>query len=220
MLKPSIPEAVATLPRYVLDSEGNRVFIEVEATPIRLRGAASVVLGEFTVDLRNLTNSRGTIRVDMMSLNMHSFGLRPKDQAQTSQVRKWLGLSDEVPLGERESARFAAFAIRSIDQASATNVQKIAPTNDEGDDIRVVTLVAHGEFLLHQRRVNKDIPLEITFRYHTCAAVDAMPYAIDIEGREPFQVNLPEHGLTGAEGDSTSAEVSLSLHASPYPVLP
>ena len=80
----------------------------------------------------------------------------------------------------RERNRWVHFAIRSIDGLSATDLSKVAPTKVGGDDVRTVTLVAHGDIELHSlpSKTQKD-----------AAARGASPRSRGLAGRHEADVD-------------------------------
>jgi hypothetical protein len=103
------------------------------------------------------------------------------------------------------------FAIQTIDGASAKDVSKVAPVKEGADDVRTVTLTAHGDFLIHGRKVKKDVPLEAKFHYAAGAAPDAQPTRIDVRTTSPMKVLLAEHDIKPRDNFGKLAQKSLGL---------
>jgi hypothetical protein len=88
--------------------------------------------------------------------------------------------------------RWAEFAVRSVDGASASDLSSVPATRDGGDDVRTVTMTVHGDVLIHGHRVQKDDVVEAAFRYPSGAASDSQPTRVDIKSKEPMHVVLKE----------------------------
>jgi hypothetical protein len=190
------------------------------------------VKGQVHVDLANLANTRGDIFVDLDTFATHSFGT-DDDKAQTNHAHTWLQIDDMMKdTAMRERNRWVHFAIRSIDGLSATDVSKVAPTKGATDDVRVVTLTAHGDLELHAlpAKTLKDVPLEVTFHYPSGAAADSKPSRVDIKSKSPFVITLADHDVKPRDGEGILAQkafgllgtkvadvanVSIDLHAKP-----
>src|SRR5438128_2685744 len=72
----------------------------------------------------------------------------------------------------KEQNRYAVYAIRSIENASATDVTKIAPTKDGTDEVRSLSMTTKGELLIHGHKVDRDAEVDVAFRYDPGAAPD------------------------------------------------
>jgi hypothetical protein len=106
--------------------------------------------------------------------------------------------------------RYAVYAIRSIENASATDVRTVAPVKDGADEVRPVTLTTKGELLVHGHKVMRDADVEVRFRYPTGAPADK-PSALSIVTKKPFRVVLAEHEVQPRDGFGKLAKGSFSL---------
>src|SRR5580698_4495520 len=88
--------------------------------------------------------------------------------------------------------RWADFAIRGIDGASATDLTKVEPIKDGTGEVRSVAMTVHGDVLIHGHRVQKDGLVDVAFRYPSGAAAESRPSKIDIKSKEPMHVVLKE----------------------------
>ncbi len=88
--------------------------------------------------------------------------------------------------------RWATLAVRSIDGLSATDLTKVAPTKDGGDDVRTVTMTIHGDMLVHGHQIQKDAPVEVAFHSPAGSPADAMPVRLTIKSRQPLRIVLKE----------------------------
>lgn len=214
-LSPSVAAPSAKVVKVTIDPKG-KTSIDMEAPKEHIKAATEVAGGTVEVDLMNLANTRGEVKVDLSSLKTSTFNDSSKDAAQTGHALTWLEVADgadgKLPEEVKTQNRFAVFAIRSIDSLSATDVSKIAPTKSaNGDDVRVVTATAHGDFLLHGHKVDKAIPLEITFRHPAGAPAGSNPTQIDISTKSPFRVTLAEHDVKPRDSFGKIAKGAFNL---------
>lgn len=155
-----------------------------------IMGDTTAAAGTLDVVAADLTQSRGTIRVDLATFSTKTFDDADKNATQTEHARTWL---EAVVEGKPNDAmRWATFAIRSVDGASATDLSKVAPTKDGTDDVRTVTMTVHGDMLIHGHQIQKDAPVEVAFRFPAGAAADAAPTRVTIKTKQPVHVVLKE----------------------------
>ena len=218
----------ARVVKYTIDSKG-KTAIDMPAPKERIRAFTEVAGGNLDVDLADLSNTRGSIKIDVAELTTKTFGTA-KDADQTKHARTWLEASDTVSAEEKEKNRWVVFAIRSIDGVSAKDLAKVAAVKEGADDVRSITLTAHGDFLLHQRKADKVATLEVRLHYPSGAnPAEAKPTSIEIKSKDPLRVTLAEHdvkprdplgklakditGLVGKVADV--ADVTIDLKATP-----
>jgi hypothetical protein len=230
-LAPSTPTPTAKSVKFAIDRQG-KTAIGITAPEEEIKAATDASSGNLDVDLHDLAQTRGEIKIDLKTLSTHTFH-DDRDSSQTNHARTWLEVNDVSPAETREKYRWVVFAIRSIDALSASDASKVAatPAKDGGDDVRTVTLTAHGDFLLHGREVKgKMCTLEVKFHYPAGAAPDSTPTGIDIHSKTPLRVQLAEHDvkprdsvgklaqeafkLLGTKVGET-ADVTVDLHATP-----
>jgi hypothetical protein len=209
--------------------------IDMPAPIEHIKADTSAAAGTLEVDLMNLANSRGEVKIDLTALKMHTFDEPGKNEAEGRDALTWLEVTpmDAGPTAEQAAAnRWVLFAIRSIDGLSASDVTKVAPTAMGAEEVRDVTLTAHGELLLHGHKVPKDATLDVKFFYPAGAPATSKPLRLNIATKAPFHVQLDEHdvkprdasgklklaaiGLIGTKVANV-ADVSFDLHATPAP---
>jgi hypothetical protein len=173
---------------YVIDPKST-THVDMPGVKEHIKGDTTAATGTLDVSSKDLTQSRGNIRIDLATFATHTFG-NDDDATQTKHALTWL----EVMVGDKTSddMRWADFAIRSVDGASATDLSAVAPTRDGGDDVRTVTMTVHGDVLIHGHRVQKDNVVEAAFRYPAGAAPDARPTRIEMKSKEPMHLVLKE----------------------------
>jgi hypothetical protein len=236
-LAPSVAEGAAGVKtiKFTIDP-ASASSIDMPAPIEHIKAETTAAAGSLDVDLMNLANSRGEVKIDLGTLKMHTFGDdSARNDAEGRDAKTWLEINamDAGPSADQAAAnRWVVFAIRSIDGLSAPDVTKVAATKDGADDVREVTLTAHGDFLLHGRKVSKDANLVARFHYPSGAAPTSKPTRLDIATKVPVHVSLEEHdvrprdsagalklaaaGLLGTKVAKV-ADIVLDLHATPAP---
>jgi len=196
--------------KYAIDPKG-KTTIDMPAPKEHIKAETTASGGSLDVDLMNLANTRGEVKIDMSTITTHTFDDPKQDGTQTEHARNWLEVGTLVTPEEREKNRWALYAIRSIDGLSAADVTKIAPTKDGEGDVRTVTLTAHGEFLLHGRKVDKEAPLEVALHYPSGAAATSTPSSVVVKTKAPFHITLAEHDVKPRDNFGKLAQGSLSI---------
>jgi len=165
-------------------------------THVDMPGVTEHIVGDTaaadgTLDIvpADLSQSRGTLKVDLATFTTHTFG-NSHDADQTEHARTWL---EAVVDGKtNETMRWATFAIRSIDGLSATDLTKVTPTKDGGDDVRTVSMTVHGDMLVHGHQIQKDAPVDVAFHSAAGSPADAAPTRVTIKSRQPLRIVLKE----------------------------
>jgi hypothetical protein len=173
---------------YVVDPKST-THVDMPGVKEDIKADTAAATGTLDVTGRDLPQSRGLVRIDLSTFATRTFG-SDKDATQTKHALTWL----EVTVGDKtsEEMRWADFAIRGIDEASASDLTKVEPTKDGGDDVRTVSMTVHGDVLIHGHRIQKDTLVDVAFRYPSGAAADARPARIEIKSKEPMHVVLKE----------------------------
>lgn len=224
------PPPTAMVTKYTVDAAG-KTSIDMPAPKEHIKADTTAAAGDLKIDLMNLANSRGEVKVDLTTLKTHTFG-DDKDAKQTEHALNWLEVGTLVTPDVKEKNRWVVFAIESVDGLSATDLTKVAPDKGAGGDVRTVSMTVHGDFLLHEHKVKKDAAVEVKFHYPAGAAADAKPTSLDITSKTPLHVALADHdvkprdnfgklaqgafGLLGTKVAET-ADISLDLHANVAP---
>ncbi len=228
-LAPSVSAPSAKVAKFTIDPKG-KTSISMPAPKEHIKAGTEASAGSVDVDLVNLANTRGEVKIDLTTLATRTFG-NEDDASQTKHALNWLEVGDVATPDVKEANRWIVFAIRSIDNASATDVSKVAPVSEGGEDVRVVTLTAKGDLLLHGHKVeNREAKLEARLHYPAGAAANSTPSLIELKSKEPLRVTLAEHDVKPrdtfgklASGTLTllgtkvanTADVSIDLRAKP-----
>jgi hypothetical protein len=148
--------------------------------------------GNLFVDLTDLTKTTGNVAVDLSTLNLvqrtradekSEYGEETRKEKQNLHAREWLQIDEKVAEVDRDKNKRIEFRITSIKEASKKDLSK------ETGDV-TVTLVAEGDFLLHQRVSKKSVELEATITVEK-----GQPKAVKLKTKKPFPVSLPEHDV-------------------------
>jgi hypothetical protein len=173
---------------FTVDPKGT-THVDMPGLKEHIKGDTSAADGTLDVVAADLSQSRGTIKADLSTFTTHTFG-DDHDASQTEHARTWL----EAVVGGKtnEPMRWATFAIRSIDGLSATDLAKVAPTKDGGDDVRTVSMTVHGDMLVHGHQVQKDAAVDVAFHYPAGSPADAVPTRVTVKSKQPLRIVLKE----------------------------
>lgn len=213
-LAPSVAPKAARSYTLSLDPKG-KASIDMEAPKEHIKGQTSIVEGRVDVDPSNLSATRGEVKVDLTSLVLSTFGDASKDGTQTAHAKTWLEVADaeNAKLADDVKAknRMAVFAIRSVDGLAENDLSKVAPVSAAGEDARTVDLVAHGELLVHGRKVPKDAALRVRFVHPAGRVATERPTLVTVATREPFKVTLAEHEVAPRDDVGQIAKKAFSI---------
>jgi hypothetical protein len=208
----SLPPS-ASVKRFVVDP-ASKTSIEMEAPKEKIKATTSGAAGTFDVDLADLAKSRGEVKIDLTTLTTNTFPEADKNASQTTHARTWLEVADgesgKLDDKTKETNRYAVYAIRSIETASASDVTKVAPTKDGADEVRTVSLTTKGELLVHGHKAEREANLEVAFRYDVGAPADK-PKAVAITTKKPLVVVLADHDVKPRDGFGKLAKSSFHL---------
>ncbi len=209
-LAPSMAAPTVKVAKFVIDPKG-KTAIDMPAPKEHIKAITEAAGGSVDVDLMNVTNTRGEVKIDMTTLSTHTFG-NDDDASQTKHALNWLEVGEVATPEMKEANRWAVYAIRSVDNASATDVTKVTPVKDGADDVRVITLTAKGDFLLHGHKVeNREAKLEARLHYPAGAAADSKPTSIELKSKEPLRITLAEHDVKPRDTFGKLAKGSLGI---------
>lgn len=209
-LAPSSPEPHGPITAFVVDASG-KTTIDMPGLKEDIKADTTAATGSLAVDTANLANSRGEVKIDLSTLATHTFDDAEKNASQTRHARTWL---EAVVDGKASEAhRWAVFAVRAVDDLSAMDLSTVARSRDGKDEVRVVTATVHGEVLVHGHKVNRDVPVVLTFRYPPEAAPSsgASPVALRIQTRQPMRLVLKEHEIVPRDPIGTALQWTATL---------
>lgn len=212
-LAPVTPPPSAKTMTFAID-RASKTTLELDAPKENIKAATSAAEGSLDIDLTDVASSRGEVKVDLSTLKTSTFGDASKDAAQTTHAKTWLEVADgesgKLDDATKAANRWAVYAIRSVQNPSATDVTKVAPTQEGGEDVRTVTMTTKGEILIHGHKVDRDADLEVKFHYPTGG--DPMkPTSIGVKTRKPFRIVLAEHDVKPRDGFGKLAKGSFNL---------
>ncbi len=188
--------------------------IDMPAPKEHIKAYTDAAAGNLDVDVMNLANSRGEVKMDLSTITMNHFEDQKDNEAQTKHARCWLEVSDcedqKLDDAVKTANKYAVFAIRSIDNLSATDLTKVPATKDGDDDVRAVKMTAHGEVLIHGHKVDKDADLEAAFHYAPGQPADK-PKLVTLKSVKPFRLTLAEHDVKPRDNFGKIAKASFHL---------
>jgi hypothetical protein len=225
---PKAPE----VQHFAIDPATSKLGFDMEAPIEKIRGKvpASAMSGEVWIDPSDLGKSRGLVHLSLKELELFQrtvpeggkeFGEEIKNDTQNEHARAWLEISPDTPPDVLAKNELVEFSLQKLTDLSATDLTKM--TGPE----RKVTFTATGEFLLHQRKAEKSVKLEATFKY----AGDKLS-EVHVKSVEPLSIGLDEYDVHPRTGFSKLAaktleqlspkvakfaEVSLEFSAKPAP---
>ena len=155
-LAPSTAAPSVKSVKFSVDAKG-KTSIDMPAPKERIKAETDAAGGTLDVDMTNLANTRGDVKIDIVNLSTHTFG-NSDDADQTKHARTWLEVSDTVTAEVKEQNRWVVYAIRSIAETSATEVAKVTPTKEGGDDVRTVTTTGRSPRSAPSSRARRSAP--------------------------------------------------------------
>jgi len=207
------PDAAAHLRAKYLVSERCEAKVELRAKEETPKGAFRVCRGELDVNLTELAASRGTLAIDVASIELRGAGDAGRNDEQSQEAQNWLDVGASRPEAERERLRWATFTITGIVEPSAPSAHAgrrekpepeaeepaAMPEDDAGavqqKERRAVTLGARGQLLLHRVRVDVEVPVRVVFHYPARASADSIPERVSLTTRRPVVVSLSAHDI-------------------------
>ena len=213
-LAPSTVAPSEKIVKLTVDSK-SRATLDMPAPKEDIKAFTDAATGSLDIDVTNLASSRGEVKMDLTTITMKHFDDPKDDEAQTKHARCWLEVTDcedgKLDDAVKTANKYAVYAIRSIDNASQTDLSKVAPTKDaSGDDVRTVTMTTHGELLIHGHKVDRDADVEAAFHYAPGGAADK-PKFVTIKTKKPLRVVLAEHDVKPRDKLGKIAKASFSL---------
>lgn len=212
-LAPSMSAPSSKLVKFTIDPK-SATSIEMPAPKEHIKASTNVASGTLDIDCMNLANTRGEVKADLTSLATTTFGDAEKDKKQSEHARTWLEVADgeegKLPDDVKLGNRFAVYAIRSLENLSATDLTKVAPTKDGADELRTVTATTKGELLIHGHKVDREADVEVVFRYAPGESADK-PKSIAIKSRKPLRATLAEHDVKPRDGLGKLAKGAFNL---------
>jgi hypothetical protein len=217
LANPALPEAgpKSAVQRYTVQARCE-LPVELKAREATPKGTFRVCRGELDVDLADLEHTRGSIGIDVASLEMESEVDGGRSDDYTNQAHNWLDVGSSRPEAERDRLRWVTFTLSALENPSRDSARagKQVPSetrsdapNDAGgeagtedtpreeeEELREVTFTARGTLVLHDVRVELSLPVRALFRFAKKAA-DSVPDRITLSARRPVRVSLDAHEI-------------------------
>jgi len=187
-LAASKTESSASTWHYAIDPKST-THVDMPGVKEHIKADTTAATGTLDVVAKDLTQTRGLVRIDLTTFATHTFG-NGDDATQTEHALTWLEV--EMAGKVHDDMRYADFAVRSVDGIATPDLSKIAPTKDGADDVRTVTATVHGDILVHGHKVQKDALVDIAFRYPSGGRPDDKPARITVRSKEPLRLVLKE----------------------------
>lgn len=197
-LAPSMAAESKTLAHLSIDPSGSATF-DMKAPLENIKGVVHGFGGELDVELADLAKSRGTIMIDVTTLETHTFGDDAKDGKQTEHAHTWMEVGPKTAEDKKAKFKTATFAIREVVNPSASNVMTMT------GDSRSVTMTVKGDFLLHGRSVSLALDLACAFQFEG----DKLK-SVACKSAKPATVNLKAHAIE-ARDDAGEAVIAKTL---------
>jgi hypothetical protein len=213
-LAPSTPPpSTSKTVKFTIDPKSS-TSIDMPAPKEHIKAGTEAAGGTLDVDVMNLANTRGEVKADLLTLSTKTFGDDAKDKTQTNHARTWLEVADgeegKLPDDVKSANRWAVYAIRSVDNLSASDLTKVTPSKDGADEVRTVTATTHGEFLIHGHKVDRDADVEVQFRYAPGSTPDK-PKSLTIKSKKPVRATLADHDVKPRDGFGKIAKGAFNL---------
>lgn len=205
------PPASAKVVAYDIDPK-SKTSIDMPGLKEDIKADTDGAAGKLDVDLTDVVNTRGEVKIDLTTLETHTFN-DDHDASQTHHAHNWLEVGDVASPETKKANQYAVFAIQSVTAPSAADVSKVKPTQENGEDIRTVTMTVHGDFLLHGHKTKMDVPIEARFHYPAGAAADSKPGRVDVKTTTPMKVTLKDYDVRPRDNFGKIAEWTTNLVA-------
>lgn len=212
-LAPSSAAPSGKAMKFTIDPKST-TSIDMPAPKEHIKAGTEAATGTLEIDVTNLAATRGDVKADLSTLSTKTFGDADKDKTQTGHARTWLEVADgeegKLPDDVKASNRYAIYAIRSVDNLSATDLTKVPATKDGDDEIRTVTATTKGELLIHGHKVDREADVEVQFHYAPGAPPDR-PKSVTIKSKKPLRATLAEHDVKPRDGFGKIAKGAFNL---------
>lgn len=183
-------DAALPLVRYAVGAD-SVVRFELPTPQGAVHGTLTNVSGELSLDLGDLSRSRGAVQAELGSLVVNG-PQASDDAALLERARAALELTDA-------GSSLSRFELSSLEDLSPTQLES-APESDAGATfVRRARATAVGTLLLHGFRVTRRAPLEAEFGFTTDRRV---PSTLVIRSRTPFVISLETHAIRALEPES------------------
>ena len=210
-LAPSVAPATSMIVHYAIDPKGHTA-IDMPGPKEHIKAETTVAGGTVDLDLMNLANTRGEVKVDLQSLATHTFDKEDDNKLQTEHAQTWLEAASKLPADQSMPNRFAVFAIRSIENPSVTDATKAPFTpGKDGKQEKKISATVKGEFLVHGHKVDKSADVDVTLIYPAGAKLDDKPAQIAIQTKTPMVVTLDEHDIKPRDNVGKIAKQAFNL---------
>lgn len=188
----SAPKSVAAK-KFVIDTNESKVSFVMNAPSEKIRGrAAAATSGELYLDPTDLSQTTGTIAVDLDKLELFQrvkgeedkdYQDEQKSLKQNEHARDWLQINEKVDADQRKKNARCEYKISAITSVSQKDITKLTGAE------RTVQVKSEGTLLLHGHTNEKVVAdLEVTFKMDGDKIVSTT-----IKTKTPIPVSLAEY---------------------------
>jgi hypothetical protein len=189
--------------------------VQLPAKEAKPSGVFRSVQGSVDVDLRELSNTRGSLEIDLSSLVMQGDAAAEGDY--TPRAKNWLNIGNSRPEAELARARTARFTLTSVTSASApaAHLGRRIPLPEDSESAaterRRVSLTALGQLEVNGLRTTREARLDVDFDYASAAAATLSPLRIAVRTARPMPVPLAEHAIEPRDAHGRLVASDLAL---------
>lgn len=157
----------------------------IDAPLEKIKGSSDETMGQLDINPKDLSKSRGDVRVRLSTLKTSTFGDMERDAAQTEHARNWMEVGNDSPADARMKYEWATFTITSVEATPAS----LADVKEENGSRKVKAKVS-GDLVVHGVTSKKTMAVTATFK----GPPDA-PTEVSLKSDEPMAVSLKEHDV-------------------------
>ncbi len=171
------------------------------------------IAGNLSIDLADLSKTRGTIKIDLSAIQALTFGDSGKNNKQTEHMKNWFEIGPNVSEETRKKFQWATFEIKSIEAVSPKSVETAPAHKDEIGTAKSFQITAVGDLTVHGITKPKTVQLNVVIydvnksgkRYK-----EAKRLAF-IRTLSPMLVSLKEHDVKPRDATGTFLAKALSV---------
>ena len=192
---------VAAVGRVDYTLKSSNIEFELPARRGTPRGRVRDARGTLSVDFSDLTRSRGSLEIDLASLELRADSSTAADAESTARALSWLELGAEVAPDLRETGRFATFKLRGLSSSATPRSAGNRPGGRRSE------WSVEGDLSLHGVRAPETVEISLDLGEEP----DAQSQEFVIRSRKPLVVSLNTHDIRprDARGSALPREASL-----------
>jgi len=181
---------------------------EIPAPIETTRFQIGTVDGTLQINLEDIQQTTGTIKVDLRQIKSYSFDDPSKNSKQTEHMLNWFEIGPDVSTETRTKNRWAVFTVKEIIKKSSALQPK-----DEIGTATIYQAIAKGDLTVHGITKPKEVDLTVVIytvdpdgsRYKEAKRVALIKTA------SPLTVSLKEHDVKPRDAAGTFLAKALSV---------